>query len=58
MRCPFCQSDNLREFEEDTLLSETTLTCHCCEDCGASFHVVQEPQDILLEDIKNEKQNK
>lgn len=42
MKCPFCQSDNL-ELKQDT---------QCCEDCGGSFEVVQEPQDILLKDAK------
>ena len=52
MKCPFCQSDNLREFEEDTLSDATTITSNCCEDCGGSFAIIQEPQEILLQDIK------
>jgi Zn finger protein HypA/HybF involved in hydrogenase expression len=43
MICPFCQSDSLE------LLQDT----YCCEECGGSFQVVQEPQDILLKDIKS-----
>jgi len=35
-------SDNLEE-KQNT---------HCCEDCGASFELVQEPQEILLEESK------
>ena len=38
--CPFCQSDNL-------ILKQNT---HCCDECGGSFEIVQEPQEILLED--------
>jgi hypothetical protein len=44
MRCPHCLSDNL-ELKQDT---------HCCEDCGGSFQVIQEPQDILLESRGND----
>jgi len=46
MRCPFCLSDKLESFWEE---EDRPLT-HCCEDCGASFEIVQEPQPDLLED--------
>ena len=53
MKCPFCQSDKLESYEDGSLTSETTLTSHCCEDCGGSFYIIQEPQDILLADVKS-----
>lgn len=43
LTCPFCQSDNLMT------IVEGDTTTQCCEDCGGSFEVVQEPQDILLD---------
>jgi uncharacterized protein YbaR (Trm112 family) len=44
MICPFCQSDDLLVFVEDN--GEKT---HCCENCGGSFQIVQEPQDFPKE---------
>lgn len=41
MNCPFCQSDNIMAFNEE----DKGITW-CCEDCGGSFQVVQEPQDF------------
>ena len=48
LKCPFCQSDNLEPINEDGKITQ------CCDDCGGSFEVVQEPQDILLENIKSQ----
>lgn len=45
MVCPFCQSDNLIAFKEEDD-SET----YCCDDCGGSFQIINEPQDILLKE--------
>lgn len=45
-KCPFCKSDNLKPFKE----LEEQYPILCCEDCGCSFQVIQEPQDILLKD--------
>ena len=62
MKCPFCQSDNLENFTEDRkelesmagYLNRGGKITICCDDCGGSFQVVSEPQDILLEDaLKN-----
>jgi hypothetical protein len=45
LTCPHCK--NIATLIDDT---------YCCEDCGASFQVVQEPQPILLEDaLKTDK---
>ena len=42
--CPFCKQDSLLKIEDT----------QCCEECGGSFQVIQEPQDILLENVKSE----
>lgn len=58
MICPFCASDNLENFTEGRKELES-MTAYfkrggkitiCCEDCGASFQVINKPEDILLED--------
>ena len=41
VQCPFCTSQVL-------LIQDT----YCCDECGGSFEVVQEPQEILLTDAK------
>ena len=45
INCPFCQNEV--ELIEDT---------YCCEECGASFKVIQEPQDILIKNIKEHRE--
>ena len=51
MNCPFCKSDNLVTKDEfDERCSEVNIPTHCCEDCGGSYQIVQEPQEILLKD--------
>ena len=56
-KCPFCQSDNLIPFQE----SKEEYSTLCCEDCGCSFQIIQEPQDILLKNAldsrEEEKEN-
>ncbi|MDB4330488.1 hypothetical protein N9948_02070 [bacterium] len=48
MKCPYCQSDNLIHIEPNPNQSILERTDNCCEDCGCSFQIIQEPQDILL----------
>jgi hypothetical protein len=43
MRCPLCLSDNL------IVVNDSGGDTHCCENCGASFQVVQESQDLPLD---------
>lgn len=42
MKCPFCGS-------HDLIVVENT---QCCDDCGGSFVVIQEPQPDLLAQAK------
>jgi hypothetical protein len=50
MRCPLCLSDNLVEVTEcPDGTSLTYRVTQCCEDCGGSFHLIQESQDFPID---------
>lgn len=60
MKCPFCQSDKLVITNEDThedCCVTLPVVTHCCDECGGSFEVVQEPQGILLKDALEKRED-
>ena len=42
MRCPFCLCDDLRQYDNE----------NCCDQCGASFQVIADPEPTLLDSAK------